>query len=285
MLRIFKSKGFILMLVTVLIFVIMGVSGRQNSYLNKIGNVISVPLAPLQRAISAASGSIEGVLSFFRDIKAIRQENEELKAEIDKLRKETVELEEYRGKIKELKDALNLKDQLSEYDSIGANIIAKDAGNWYKMFTVDRGSRDGIQSRSPIISSKGLVGMIKQSDMFSSKAQSIIDPDSVVSGRLIRTRDTVIVRGDLTLKDKGLCKMNYIPADVDIMVGDVVETSGLGGIYPKGILIGKVLEVRKTGSELSKYAIIEPAVDFKRLEEIIVLRSRINNVKPDSEER
>lgn len=283
MLRIFKSKLFVLMLVTLSVLVVMGLTGGQNKNLNGIGNIISVPLTPVQSLISIVGGKIGDGLFYFRDIKAIRQENEDLKAEIDKLKNENLELDEYRSKIKDLKEALNLKDQLNEYDPIGTYVIAKDPGNWFNIFRVDRGSKDGVVYNSPIITSKGLVGRITQTDVMSSKAESIIDLNSVVYGRLVRTRDLVRIKGDMTLKDQGLCRMDYIPVDVDIMVGDVIETSGIGGIYPKGILIGKVKEVRKSNNELNKYAVVEPAVDFKRLEEVIILKNRVNIEKTGSE--
>jgi rod shape-determining protein MreC len=254
----------------------MGITGGQNKNLNGIGNIVSVPLTPVQNLISLIDGKIGGVLSYFRDMKAIQLENEDLKAEIDKLKNDNLELEEYKSKINDLKEALNLKDQLKEYDPIGTNIISKDPGNWFNVFRVDRGSKDGVVYNSPIITSKGLVGRITQTDALSSKAESIIDLNSVISGRLVRTRDLVRVLGDMSLKDQGLCRMDYIPIDVDIMVGDAIETSGIGGIYPKGIIIGKVKEVRKSSNELNKYAVIEPAVDFRRLEEVIILKNRTN---------
>ncbi|MDF2523084.1 MAG: mreC [Clostridiales bacterium] len=276
MLRIFKSKLFVLILITLSVLVFMGITGGQNKNLNGIGNIVSVPLTPVQNLISLIDGKIGGVLSYFRDMKAIQLENEDLKAEIDKLKNDNLELEEYKSKINDLKEALNLKDQLKEYDPIGTNIISKDPGNWFNVFRVDRGSKDGVVYNSPIITSKGLVGRITQTDALSSKAESIIDLNSVISGRLVRTRDLVRVLGDMSLKDQGLCRMDYIPIDVDIMVGDAIETSGIGGIYPKGIIIGKVKEVRKSSNELNKYAVIEPAVDFRRLEEVIILKNRTN---------
>lgn len=276
MLRFIKSKLFVLILISLSVLVFMGVTGAQNSKLKGIGNIISVPLTPVQSLISIVKGKIGDGLSYFKDMKAIQQENEDLKAQIDKLKNDNLELEEYKSKIDSLKEALNLKDQLNEYDPIGTNIIAKDPGNWFNIFRVDRGSNDGVVYNSPIITSKGLVGRITQTDAMSSKAESIIDLNSVVSGRIVRTRDLVRVLGDMTLKDQGLCRMDYIPLDVDIMVGDAIETSGIGGIYPKGIIIGKVKEVRKSNNELNKYAVIEPAVDFKRLEEVIILKNRAN---------
>lgn len=279
MLRFLKSKAFILVLVTILILIMMGVTAQQSSKANWVSNLVSVPLTPLQRLLSYAGQRIEAGLSFFKDIKAIKQENEYLKIRVNELEKENRELLAYREKNEELRKALNLKDRFEDYDLIGANVIAKDPGNWFDIFKIDVGSKDGVRSDLAVLNSaKGLVGRILSSDITSSKVITIIDENSVVSGWIPKEGGgPVRVIGDLTLKSEGLCRMDYIPVDVDVEVGDVVETSGLGGIYPKGIVIGKVIEVRNTSSDLSRYAIIEPAVDFKRLEEVFVLKSKLSD--------
>lgn len=276
MLRLFRNKLFLFILITLTLFILMGVTANQNSEVNWISNIISVPISPIQKFFSSLGQRIESGLSFFKDINATKQENEYLRMRINELEKENRELLGYREKNEELREALKLKDRFDDYDLIGANVIAKDPGNWFDVFKIDVGSKDGIVNDLPVLTgAKGLVGRIMGTDVTSSKVITIIDEDSVVSGWISKAGGgPVRVRGDLTLKNEGLCRMDYIPVDVDVEVGDVIETSGLGGIYPKGILIGRVKEVRKTSSDLSRYAVIEPETDFKRLEEVFVLKSR-----------
>ena len=253
----------------------MGVSANKNSRLKWLNNIISVPLSPVQGFLSSIGQRVEDGLSFFRDIDAVKKENESLKAEIAELRKQNRSLSALEVKNEELRQALNLKEQFGDYTILGANIIAVDPGNWFTVFKVDIGSREGVKSDSPVVTNtKGLVGRVISSDVTSSKILTIIDEESAVSGWISKAGGGhAIVRGDMSLKEKGLCKMDYIPVDVDVEVGDVIETSGVGGIYPKGIVIGEVTEVRKTSSEMDRYAIIKPAADFKRLEEVYVLKS------------
>jgi len=255
-------------------------TSSRDSKLNWISNILSVPLSPIQKFFTSVGNKIDEAFSFLRDIEAIKKENEELKTRLHNLEEENRELIGYREKIKELREALNLKDIFEGYDIIGANIISRDAGNWSGIFRIDIGSKDGIGVDFPVItSSKGLVGRVMATDITSSKVVTIIEEESSVAGWIARTGGHVIVRGDMSLKDEGLCRMDYIPVDVEIEVGDVVETSGLGGIYPKGIVIGKVVQINKTNNELDRYAIIEPAADFKRLEEVFVMKNRVNNDK------
>lgn len=287
MLRLFRSKWFIVSLVTIFILVIMGVSVNKNSRINWLNNLVSVPLTPVQTFFSSIGQKIDDGLSFFSDINAVRKENDDLKIRVNELEKQNRELASYKDKIDELRLALNLKAQFDDYTIVGANIIAIDPGNWFNIFKIDIGAKEGIKPDYPVVTgSKGLVGRIMTSDLTSSKVLTIIDEDSAVAGWISKSGGGhAVVRGDMLLKEQGLCRLDYIPLDVDVEVGDVIETSGLGGIYPKGIMIGKVIEVRKTNSEMNRYAIIEPAADFKRLEEVYVLKSRIENTETGSVEK
>ncbi|RCX20810.1 rod shape-determining protein MreC [Anaerobacterium chartisolvens] len=277
LLRLLKNKVLILIAVTLSIFIVMGLSAGESRKTAYIGNALNVPLSPLQSFFSFIGDNIEGTFIFFRDMKSMEEENKELKAEIDRLENENRSLLRYREENKSLREALDLKNQFNDYKSIGGNIIAKDAGNWFNVFTIDRGSNEGITENSPVITSKGLIGSVIEAAPFSSKVLSIIDVDSTVSAVISKSTDIVKVRGDLKLKDQGLCRMDYIPAELELEIGDTVETTGLGGIFPRGILIGTVKEIRQEANELDRYAVIEPAADFKRLQEVFVLKSKYNN--------
>lgn len=277
MLHLFKNKLFLLLIATIIIFTVIGISAQQNSSINKFSSVFSVVMSPLQQFFSFSGQKIEGSLTFFNDIKALKKENDDLKATVDQMQKDNRELAVYKEENQKLKETLNLKDEFNDYDFVGANVIAKDPGNWFNVFRIDRGGSDGIGNDFPVITSSGLVGRVINPDPTSSKVVSIIDVDSVVSGIISKNRYVVVVKGDITLKDQGLCRMDYIPAEADVEVGDTVETSGLGGIFPKGIIIGRVKAVSQSTSELDRYAVIDPAVDFKRLEEVFILKNKTNN--------
>jgi rod shape-determining protein MreC len=247
----------------------------NNSVVTQVpGNILGTALLPFQRVFALIDGSFRDGLFYFTDINSVKQENEMLKAKIDEVEKLNKELNDNKQKIAELRDALNIKDRYNQYDIAGANIIAKDPGNWFDIFTLDIGSKDGVEENTPVVTGKGLVGRVIKTDLFSCKVLSIIDPDSSVSARISKTRDLVVIRGDIDLKELGECRMDYIPNDVDIVEGDIVETSGLGGIFPKDIVIGKIKNIRISDNEFTKYAQIVPVVDFKRLEEVYLLRRK-----------
>jgi len=274
--RLFKNKLFLLILVSVILLTIIGISSSNKDAFSLIRNVVTVPLTPLQKFFTSIGERIEYFFSTFEEIKNLKAENERLKIRVNELEKENRELLVYKEKNDELREALKLKSQFEEYELIGANVIAKEPGNWFDVFKIDVGTRDGIDVDYPVITStKGLVGRVVSCDLTSSKVISIIDEDSVVSCWLSKPEGGhVIVRGDIALKEQGLCYMNNIPASIDIAVDDVIETSGLGGIYPKGILVGRVKEIRRAGSNMDRYVIIEPEVDFQRLQEVFVLKKK-----------
>lgn len=270
-----KSKWFIVALVTIVLLVVIGVTANKSSKLNWLSNILSVPLKPVQGFLSSVGREIEDFFGYFQDIDVLREENEALKSEVEELRRKNREYAELKEKNDELRRALNLKAEFADYTIAGANIIAVEPGNWFSVFKVDVGERDGIHVDFPVVTgSRGLIGRVLDTDISTSNIQTIIDEESAVSGWIAKPGGGhAIVKGDLQLKEEGLCKLVYIPIEIDIEVGDIIETSGVGGIYPKGIEIGTVIEVRKTNSEFDRYAIIQPTADFKRLEEVFILKS------------
>jgi len=275
LLRLFKSKWFIVSLATIVLLIVIGVSAGKSSRLTWLRNILNVPLKPVQSIFTSAGRKMEDLFAYFQDIDALREENEALRAEVEELRRQNREYAELKEKNDELRQALNLKSEFADYTITGANIIAVEPGNWFSVFKVDVGEQDGIRADFPVVTgSRGLVGRVLYADKSTSNIQTIIDEESAVSGWIAKPGGGhAIVKGDLQLKEEGLCKLIYIPIEVDVEVGDIIETSGVGGIYPKGIEIGKVIEVRKTNSELDRYAIIQPTADFRRLEEVFILKS------------
>lgn len=262
-------------MVTIALLIVMGVSVNRNSKLNWLSNILSVPLKPVQGFFTLVGQKIDDKLSYFEGIDVLREENEALKEEIALLRAENREYSELKSENDELRRAFGLKGEFDDYTMIGANIIAMEPGNWYSVFKIDMGERDGISADFPVVTgSKGLVGRVLDTDSNTANIQTIIDEDSAISAWIAKAGGGhAIVRGDMELREDGLCKMVYIPIEVDVEVGDVIETSGIGGIYPKGIIIGEVIEVRKTSSELDRYAVIKPSADLKRLEAVFILKN------------
>jgi rod shape-determining protein MreC len=269
-----KNKYFIaLLLITISIFILMAISSGEETGDNFIGNTINTVVYPVQRIASGIGRSTQSALVFLSEISSLKQKNELLTEEVYQLGEKNRQLQHLSQENDRLREIIGLKERITEYDLIGAQIVAKHPGNWFEIFTIDKGTENGIRNKSAVITNKGLVGYVYEIGTNYARVMSMIDSDSSISAIIVRTRDNAVVKGELSLQNQGLCIMNYISPDADIVIGDSVETTGLGGIYPKGLYIGKIKEIKKDTHGISYFAIVEPAVDFKRLEEVFVINN------------
>lgn len=271
MFQFIKNKYIIgLILATILIFIGIAISANRDNTTfinNTVGNVMS----PIQKLFFNIGSKIEDFVQYIAEIRRLSQENENLRKEIEILREENRKLEPLKDENQRLREMVGLKDQFAQFHFIGAQVIAKDPGNWFNTFTIDKGTDDGLSKNDVAITNQGVVGHIFDIGTNWAKIVSIIDSNGGASGLVMRTRDIAMVKGDVILQNEGLCKMTQIPNDADVIINDKIETSGLGGIYPKGLLIGTIIDIKKEAHEISKYAIVKPAVDFKRLEEVLII--------------
>jgi rod shape-determining protein MreC len=264
----------------ILFFIMAGLTARkENGSLGVIGNIVSVPIAPIQTFFSYLEDGLKQRFVYLSDISKLKDENIALQETINQYENMQQENANLKIQNKELSDQLALTDRYATMKMSTANIIAWDAGNWFDLFVIDKGTADGIKVNNSglflkydtVVTSAGLVGRVIQSGLLTSKIQSIIAPDSVVSGMLTKSRQYVEVRGNVYYRDSGLCVIENIESEIDINVGDTIETSGIGGNFVKGVIIGRVKEVITEDLKTTKLAIIEPAVDFKKLEIVTVL--------------
>ncbi len=270
-----KTLHIILIIATALIFIVMGVSfaagGRDSASAPE--SFIGTLLEPGQKLFSKIGNGIGGFFGFVVDMKDFQEENIELKEQVAALSEQVRALEASKDENERLRQLLELKAAENGRDTVGCEVIAKDPGNWFYSFTIDKGSDAGIALDDTVISGHGLVGRISEVAPGWAKVQSIIDVNSSVGALISRTQDFAIADGDLALADSGKCKLNYVTKDTNLVLGDAVVTSGLGGVYPEGILIGTVSEIKSDSLGYSQYAVIDTAVDFERIREVLVIRN------------
>lgn len=267
-----RNKGRIILIgATVVLILIMALSTIPALKPNIVSNAVNIIISPVQKVISKTINSTQGFFSFIFNIEKYQNENEELKSKVAFLEKEIRETEELKKENTRLRSMLEMRERTVEYETETAEVIAKDSGNWFIAFTVDKGSADGVELYDPVITDKGLVGYVSEVGTTYAKITSIIDSTTSVASSVKRTGDSAVVEGDLKLQEQGRCRMVYVDKDSIITAGDDLETSGMGGIYPKGIYIGKVLEITDDGTGLSQQASVEPAVDFDSVAEVFII--------------
>lgn len=265
-----KKKGIMGIIIAIIILVlIVAISNIKINNLSYAQSVFNFFVMPVQNGLTYLKNWISGNNDFFTDISKLKEENERLRQENDKLQQSLREFEIIKAENATLKEYVNLKDKYTEYTTVPAYIINKDISNYNDTIVINVGTDDGIDVNMPVISEKGLVGHVISVTSTNAKVQTIVDTSSSISCTLTSSRDTIVARG--TLEDETSLRATFIPTEATIMQGDTVETSGLGGIYPKGILVGTIKEVTNTKNITDRYALIETAVNFAKIETVLVI--------------
>ena len=223
-------------------------------------------LAPFQRTLTSGWDRLAG----FKEKLSADANEDSLQEDINRLRAKITELEEERLENQRLRQLLSFKERKSFEGllavSVGAKVIGREPTNWYQMVTIDKGKREGIQKGMPVITAEGIVGYISEVARNASRVRLILDGAASVGGLVQRSRESGVVKG----RGDSLCEMIYLFPRADIKKGDLIISSGLGGKYPSGLRIGKVVSLKREGY-LQKAEVL-PAVDFSRLEEVLVLK-------------
>lgn len=252
----------------VLMFLTYRFPDRFSGIKSAVGNVVS----PMQRGINNIGRSISDRLQAFRDVKKLRKENEELKAAIEALTATNQELTQEKYELDGLRRLYELDAKYMEYDKVAARIIASDTNNWFYSFVVDKGSDHGIKVGMNVMAGNGLVGIVSETGKNWSRIRSIIDDNSNVSGMSIETHDTCIVSGELKLmKESGVIKVEMISMDAGFEENGEIVTSHISDKYLQGILIGYIKDIKIDSSNMTKTAYLVPAVNFERLDEVLII--------------
>jgi len=265
-----KRTGIIGIIITIIVLIVLVLlTNIKTGSITGVENAFSKIVMPIQNGLTYLKNKLAGNNAFFEDINNIKAENEALREKNSELEEALRELEIIKAENATLREYNNMSEKYSEYTTVPAYIINKDISNLSDTMVINVGSNDGIKENMPVITTEGLVGYVLSTTDKTSKIQPIIDPSTSVSASLSTSRDGVIVKGILG-SDKTL-KLMYIPTDADIVLEDTIETSGIGGIYPKGILIGKISQIIESKNITDRYAIVETAVDFSKLETVLVI--------------
>ncbi|MDD6034995.1 MAG: rod shape-determining protein MreC [Lachnospiraceae bacterium] len=259
---------FCIVLCIVLMFVSYRFPERFSGVKTAAGNIIS----PMQRGINKVGRGISDKLQDFRDVKKLRAENEQLKETIKELKVANQQLTQDKYELNELRNLYELDAKYTDYEKVAARIIASDTNNWFYNFIIDKGSRDGIAVGMNVLAGNGLVGIVSETGTNWSRVRSIIDDNSHVSGMSIESRDTCIIAGDLKLmKESGLIRVEMISMDAAFKEDSEIVTSHISDKYLQGILIGYIRDISIDSSNMTKSAYLIPAVDFERLDEVLII--------------
>ena len=263
------KTGILGIVITIILLILIVVFSNGENNASFFENVASKLVMPVQNGLTYLKNKISGNDTFLTDINKLKEENEQLLAKNSELEQSLRELENIKTENETLKEYMNLTEKYGEYKTIPAYVINRDISNYSKTIVINVGTNDGVKEDMTVIGDQGLVGHIVSATDTTAKVQTIIDTASSVSATMSSTDETIVCKG--TLESTTELKAMYIPTDYNIIQGDSIETSGLGGIYPKGIHIGTVKQVEATKNVTDRYAVIETAVDFDKLSTVLVI--------------
>lgn len=277
---IIKRKGekftlpskYLLLILTLLCVCMMVVTFTTDLFSGPLSFAAGYVVVPFQDGISALGGWLSDKSDELSQIRVLLKENQELKQQVDELTIENTILQQDKYELNSLRELYKLDDEYSQYDKVGARIIARDTGNWFHSFTINKGTRDGLMVDMNVMAGSGLVGRIVAVGENWAKVTSIIDDNFSVSGMVLSTSDNVIVSGDLELMSQGLIRFSLLQDDDNQVVeGDKIVTSNISEKYLPGILIGYISSLEMDSNNLTKSGYVTPAVDFEHLEEVLVV--------------
>lgn len=266
-----KSKH-LLVLMTFLCISAILLTFTQVVSVSPLREAASRVIVPFQNGINQVGTWMSGKLEGFQDVEELAAQNKELEQRVAELTEENTRLAQNQEELARLQELYQLDQSYSEYDKVAAQVISKDPGNWYDTFVINKGSADGIEKDMNVIAGGGLVGLVAEVETNCATVRSIIDDSSSISGMTASTSDTCIVSGDLRLMDEGKLAFSQMSTENAVAVGEQIVTSNISDKYLRGILIGYVSEVTEDSNHLTNTGYITPAVDFKHIQEVLVIK-------------
>lgn len=244
-------------------------------------------IIPFEKGINKIGNWLLAVQDNFQSVKKLARENKKLKAQIDELMLQNNELVQNQADFTHLQELYDLDKEYAQYNKILAEVIAKEPGNWYHSFTINKGTNDGISVDSNVLAGAGLVGIVTEAGPDWAAVRSIVDDDSNVSAQVSETEDTCMVTGDLELIDSGKIEFSQLQSpEGKVSIGDRVVTSHISDKYVKGLLIGYISEISQDSNNLTYGGYLLPAADFRHLQKVLVitdLKEKAEKEKKDAQ--
>lgn len=270
-----KNHGLWVLFAAAVIAVALAVMSALSNTAAPLTNVANILASPFRSAYTAVATWFNDKQNYYRDTTALEEENAALRKRIAEMEETVRQAEAALDENERLRELLNLREQRRDLSDIEAAYITEhEVTNWTSSLTLDKGTSHGVEVGDCVIDETGaLVGIISKAGTNWSKMLTLVDTDIALGAQVFRTGDLGVAQGDFSLMGKERLRLDYLPADCQLLGGDLVVTSGLGGDFPSGLVIGSVEEVQVDDSGAASYAILVPGVDFSSLAEVFVIKS------------
>ena len=266
--------GIAVLAVAAAIAVLLSVMTYFSATSAPLPNVAGLIAAPFRAAGAAITEKAESLVDYITEFDALKAENEELKLRIAEMEAEVRQAKADRDENVRLRELLELRRQRRDLHWESARVVKQEASNWSSMLTVNKGTAQGVEVGDCVITEAGfLVGVVAEAGVNWSTIRTILDSDTSIGATVFRSGTNAVAEGDFALMSQGRLSLGYLGTDPDLMSGDLVVTSGLGGYYPSQIVIGYVEEVRTSDSGLAQYAVIAPEAELDGIAQVFIVTS------------
>lgn len=240
---------------------------------NAISNAVGVVLSPLQKGVSKVSAAMQKGYAYFAEYDALEDENTALKQQVREMEQKVRDAQVALDENNRLRSLLGIQERNRSFEFEVAEVIARSPGDWATTISLDKGSRNGIEVDDLVITEDGMVGYVSNVAQTYCDVTTVVDINMQAGAMITRTREVAIAEGDYSLMSNGNLRLSYLEPDSGIVIGDTVETSGRGGIFPKGIMIGTVERIVPEENGISNYAVIKPFVDVEKVTNVFIIKS------------
>ena len=269
--KVLKTAGLVVLsaLVIVLILTIVGrLTGRENIFTRSFQSAA----APVEKLFSSGAVKLEGLRAALRDYEALKAKNEELEARIADMEEEVRQSQGANAENDRLRQLLELKRSHTDYKLLDASIISWGSSNWSSTFDLDKGSFSGVEVGDCVITENGfVVGVVTETGLYSCSVRTLIDPRAAMGATVHSTGLTAVAEGDFSLLAGGQLKLTYVFENSVLELGDTVLTSGAGGVYPAGLVIGKISGVASEEGGYGQYGVVTPSAELANLSQVFLI--------------
>ena len=272
------TPKYFLLALTILCVVLMVTSLFFDGMMSSVRNVTNTFIVPMQKGVNTVGTWVESKVEAFHNYESVVTENEQLKEKISSYETKLAQYQQDSYELDRLQKLYELDALYTDYEKTGARVISKDTGNWFDVFYIDKGTKDGLSVGCNVLYGNGLCGIITEIGESYAKVRTIIDDTSNVNAMILPSRSICNVSGSLTNYADGYMIAENIDKDAEISEGDQVVTSYVSNKYLSGINIGYVSKVESDSNNLTKTAYIIPAADFSNIEEVLVILQTKKNI-------
>lgn len=270
---VFRSTGFKLLVTVMFIMfcLMLATSNSSNSITAKLFGFATTPMQRISTMVT--NNAAVTVKSASQSKEELAAENQKLKDQINELNKKLVNYYTYQQENAQLRKFLELKNANQDFKPVSAAVVGRDPNDLFGQFTIDQGTQNGVSLNDPVVTEAGVVGWVSSVSTSYSKVTTVLSPETKISAVDKVTRETGVIGCDIQSADKNVLKLQYLSTGTKAKAGDIVVTNGIGGVYPRNLIVGTVKSVQHSKYDVSLYAEVTPAVNVKEIRDVMVITS------------